>query len=137
MNASFVAYTIDWYLALIKPFFTPPAVAIAAVWAVLYIVIALSFGFVFIRAFKKQLLSAVWLPFAVNLFFNLLYAPLWFGLKNNGLAFVNVLLVLVTLVWAMRKIWPVHRWVAWVNLPYLLWVMFAAVLQLGIALLNG
>jgi tryptophan-rich sensory protein len=46
------------------------------------------------------------------------------------------LLVLGTLVWALRSMWGRARWVALVNIPYLLWVSFATVLQLSITWLN-
>ena len=75
-------------------------------------------------------------PFALNLIFNLSYTWLQFGLRSNGLASVDVVLVLGTLVWAMVAIWPYVRWVAYANVPYLLWVSFATVLQLTITFLN-
>jgi tryptophan-rich sensory protein len=49
---------------------------------------------------------------------------------------VDIVLVLATLVWALRAIWRPVRWVALVNLPYLAWVTFATVLQLSITWLN-
>jgi translocator protein len=45
-------------------------------------------------------------------------------------------LILGTLLWALVAIWPRVRWVALVNIPYLLWVMFATVLQFSITWLN-
>lgn len=87
-------------------------------------------------AFKKRIGWPIFLPFGLNLMFNAAFTPLQFGLKNNGLAAVDILLVLATLVWALRVIWQPARWVAVVNLPYLVWVMFATVLQLSITWLN-
>jgi tryptophan-rich sensory protein len=59
-----------------------------------------------------------------------------FGIKNNLLAAIDIVLVLITLVWAMIAIYPHLKWVFWVNLPYLLWVCFATVLQITITYLN-
>ncbi|MES2633548.1 MAG: TspO/MBR family protein [Pseudomonadota bacterium] len=125
-----------WYGALIKPAFAPPAWLFGPVWTVLYIIIAVSFGYVFWQAFKHRLPWRVALPFALNLVFNAAFTPLQFGLRSNVLAAVDIVLVLVTLVWALRAIWPRHRWVGLVNLPYLAWVSFATVLQLSITWLN-
>ncbi|MES2785772.1 MAG: TspO/MBR family protein [Pseudomonadota bacterium] len=125
-----------WYGELIKPAFAPPAWLFGPVWTVLYIVIAVSFGYVFWQAFKRRLPWTTALPFALNLVFNAAFTPIQFGLRSNTLAAVDIALVLVTLVWALRAIWPRHRWVALVNLPYLAWVCFATVLQLSITWLN-
>ena len=76
------------------------------------------------------------LPFILNLVFNAAYTPIQFGLKNNLLASVDILLVLGTLLWALNVIWRRKPWVAYVNIPYLLWVAFATVLQLSITWLN-
>ena len=126
----------NWYASLVKPFFSPPAWVFGPVWSVLYVIIAISFGYVLYLAFKKRISWGVFLPFGLNLVFNAAFTPLQFGLKNNGLAAVDIVLVLATLVWALRAIWRPARWVALVNLPYLAWVVFATVLQLSITWLN-
>jgi tryptophan-rich sensory protein len=126
----------NWYASLVKPFFSPPAWVFGPVWSVLYLVIAISFGYVLYLAFKKRIGWAIFLPFGLNLVFNAAFTLLQFGLKSNGLAAVDILLVLATLAWALRAIWQPARWVALVNLPYLVWVMFATVLQLSITWLN-
>ena len=125
-----------WYNNLIQPFFAPPAWVFGPVWSVLYAIIAASFGYVFFLAFQKRLPWSVFLLFGLNLVFNLAFSPLQFGLKNNLLAAIDILLVLATLLWAMGAIWSRVPWVAYVNAPYLLWVSFATVLQLSITWLN-
>ena len=52
------------------------------------------------------------------------------------LASLDILLVLVTLVWAMAAIYTYANWVTFIQIPYLLWVSFATVLQLTITWLN-
>lgn len=128
--------TYDWYQQLIKPSWSPPAWIFGPVWTVLYVIIAISFGKVFWLAWKKKIGFWVALPFILNLIFNLSFTPLQFGLRNNFLAAVDILLVLGTLVWAMAAIYPYARWIAYAQVPYLLWVLFATVLQLSIACLN-
>ena len=131
MNAS-----AAWYNQLTQPFFAPPAWVFAPVWSALYLVIAVTFGYVFWLAIKRRVGWATALPFGLNVLFNLAFTPLQFGLKNNALAALDILLVLATLLWALRAIWPHKRWVALANLPYLAWVVFATVLQLSITWLN-
>ena len=128
--------TQQWYAALQKPFFAPPAGWFGPVWTVLYVVIAISFGYVLLQCLRRRLPWAVFVPFGLNLLFNLAYTPIQFGLRNNLLASVDIVLVLATLVWALARVWHRVRWVALVNVPYLLWVLFATALQLSITWLN-
>jgi len=87
-------------------------------------------------AWQKQISLLVALPFILNLIFNFAFTPLQFGLKNNLLAAIDILLVLTTLIWAIVAIYPHARWIAYIQIPYLLWVSFATILQLTITYLN-
>jgi translocator protein len=128
--------TYNWYKQLIKPSWAPPSWIFGPVWTVLYILIAVSFGTVFYKAFTGRLPWIVVLPFALNLIFNFAFTPLQFGLRNNLLAAIDILLVLGTLIWAILAIYPHIRWVSYIQIPYLLWVSFATVLQLTVTYLN-
>ena len=128
--------TYDWYQTLIKPSWAPPSWLFGPVWTVLYVIIAVTFGTVFYKVYTRQIPWIVALPLVLNLVFNFAFTPLQFGLKNNLLAAVDILLVLVTLVWSLLAIYPYSRWIVYVNLPYLLWVCFATVLQLTVTYLN-
>jgi len=126
----------DWYTTLIKPSWSPPSWVFGLVWTFLYAIIAVTFGTVFWKAFSGKIPLLVALPFALNLVFNFAFAPLQFGLKNNLLSAIDILLVLGTLIWALLAIWPHARWISYANLPYLTWVLFATILQLTITYLN-
>lgn len=126
----------NWYSQIIKPTWSPPSWLFGPVWTFLYILIAISFGRVFALAWQGRIGLLVALPFLLNLIFNFAFTPIQFGLKNNLLAAIDILLVLATLIWAMVAIFPYARWVTYINIPYLLWVSFATVLQLTITYLN-
>ncbi len=126
----------NWYQNLIKPSWAPPSNIFGIVWPILYIIIFISFGFVFYKVFSGKIPFIVALPFILNLIFNLIYSPVQFGLKNNYLASIVILLVLVTLIWALVANWNYEKWVAIINIPYLIWVSFASILQLSITYLN-
>lgn len=131
--------TYNWYSQLIKPSWAPPSWLFGPVWTFLYAIIFVSFGTVFYKAFTKQIPWIVALPFVLNLIFNFAFTPIQFGLKNNLLASIDILLVVGTLVWALCAIWhasPELRWIVYVNIPYLLWGTFATCLQLTITYLN-
>ncbi len=126
----------QWYEALVRPSWAPPTWIFGPVWSVLYLIIAISFGYVFYLTWARQIPWLVALPFALNLIFNAAFTPLQFGLQSNLLAAIDIVLVLVTLVWALVVIYPYAAWITYSNLPYLLWVSFATILQLTITYLN-
>ncbi len=132
--------TVNWYSQLIKPTWAPPSWLFGPVWTVLYAIIAVTYGTVFYKAYAGKLPWMVALPFALNLVFNLAFTPIQFGLKNNLLAALDILLVVGTLIWALVAVWhasPDLRWVVYANIPYLLWGIFATVLQITITYLNA
>ena len=124
--------TYNWYSQLIKPTWAPPSWLFGPVWTVLYAIIAVSFLTVFYKVFTKEISWTVALPFALNLVFNFAFTPIQFCLKNNLLASIDILLVVITLVWAIFAIWytsPKLHWIVYVNIPYLVWGIFATLLQ--------
>jgi len=129
--------TYNWYKKLKKPTWAPPSSLFGPVWTVLYILIFISFGSVFLTFWYGQIPFVIVLPFVLNLIFNGVFTPIQFGLKNNYLAAVDILLVLITLIWAMVVIYPVANWIAYFQIPYLLWVSFATILQLTVTYLNN
>ncbi len=128
--------TFKWYKTLKKPSWAPPNWLFGPVWTVLYIQIFISFGFVFYQVATGKLPLVLVLPFVLNLIFNFSFTPLQFGLKNNFLAAVDIILVLLSLLWLIWVIYPYAAWIAYLQIPYLLWVGFATILQLNVTYLN-
>lgn len=126
----------NWYQSLVKPSWSPPGWLFGPVWTILYVLIIISFGRVFQSFLKKEISFLILLPFILNIIFNLIFTPLQFGLRSNLLAAIDIVLVLITLIWAMVAIYPTFRWVTYLQIPYLGWVSFATVLQLTILYLN-
>lgn len=138
MNPFDKNYTYASYADLIKPDWAPPAWLFGPVWTVLYIIIAISFGYAFYKYYKKELKFNFVLPFILNLIFNFLFTSIQFGLKNNLIAALDIFLVLVTLIWLIKNSIKIkkYKWVGLINIPYLLWVSFATVLQFTVTYLN-
>jgi tryptophan-rich sensory protein len=128
---------MDWYNSLDKPSWTPMPATIGLIWQILYPIILVTFGYVFYRAFSRQIPGSVAVPFAINLAANFAFTPIQFGLQNLPLASLDIVIVLLTIVWGMWAIWPYHRWVALAQVPYLVWVLIATVLQWSITWLNA
>ena len=116
---------IDWYNSLAKPSWTPAPSTIGLIWQILYPIILVSFGFVFVQAFQGKVPWWVAVPFAINLVANLMFMPIFSGLRNVPLAALDILVV-----------WPYYKWVAVAQVPYFGWVSIATVLQLSITWMN-
>ncbi len=127
---------MEWYESLEKPGWTPSPATIGTIWQLLYPIILISFGFVFVQTIRGRLPVWVAVPFAINLIANLAFTPIQFGLQNLPLATVDILVVWGTIIWMMIAIWSEYRWVAIVQLPYLIWVSIATVLQISITWSN-
>lgn len=125
------------YAEWLQPSWAPPAWVFGPVWSVLYVIIAVSFGYVFYKIYQGDIPKIVAVPFVLNLIANALFTPVQFGLQNLWLAAAVILVVLVTIPWAMWAVWPYAKWVAYAQIPYLLWVSFATVLQLSITYMNN
>lgn len=127
---------MQWYQGLAKPAWTPAPQTIGLIWQILYPIIVVTFGFVFVQALRRKLPPAVAVPFAINLVANLAFTPIQFGLRNLPLAAADIVVVWATIVWMMVVVWPHYRWVAVLQVPYLVWVSIATVLQLSITAWN-
>ena len=128
---------IDWYNALAKPDWTPAPATIGLIWNILYPIIFLSFGFVFVQAARGKTPRWIAIPFAVNLAANLIFTPILFGLRNLTLASLDILIVWTSIIWMSAAVWRHYRWVALAQIPYFVWVSIATVLQLSITWMNG
>jgi tryptophan-rich sensory protein len=127
---------MDWYNSLTKPTWTPSPATIGLIWQILYPIILISFGFVFVQTFRGKLPGLVAVPFAINLVANLIFTPIQFGMRNLPLASVDIVIVWATIIWMMMSVWPHYRGVAIVQVPYCSWVSLATVLQLSITAMN-
>ena len=127
---------MEWYNSLAKPPWTPEPAFIGLMWQIIYPIILVTFGFVFVQAARKKLPPVVALPFAVNLIANLVFTPIQFGLRNLTLASLDILIVWGSIIWLVVAIWKHNRWVAVAQAPYFAWVSTATVLQLSINWMN-
>ena len=123
---------MEWYNSLAKPSWTPAPSTIGLIWSILYPIIVVTFGFVFVQAFRRKVPWQVALPFAINVVANLLFMPFFSGLRSVQLAAVDIVVTWVTIIWMSVAIWRHYKWVAVAQVPYFVWVSIASVLQLAI-----
>lgn len=118
-----------WYVTLNKPFFSPPNWIFAPVWTILYILMGISLYLIWI---KKKIPSIFWVQLVLNVFWSILF----FGLKNPGLALVDVVALWLAIYLTIKAFQKISKISAYLLYPYLAWVTFASFLNLMIVLLN-
>ena len=122
------------YESAAKPPLTPPAAVFPVVWAILYVLMGVSAAIVYSSdAPGKQTALAV---YAAQLLVNFCWSLIFFVAKAYLPAFLWLLLLLVLIIIMIAKFYPISRTAAYLQLPYLLWVLFAGYLNFMIFLLN-
>ena len=125
-----------WYAALQKPSWTPPSWVFGPVWTVLYLAMATAAWLVWRRAgFAGARLPLT--LFALQLVLNLVWTGVFFGLQMPGAAFAEIGLLWLFILVTAIAFWPISRVAAWLMVPYLVWVAYAATLNYGIWRLNA
>jgi translocator protein len=125
----------EWYARLQKPAWGPPNWIFGPVWTALYTIMAVAAWLVWRRGGFVAQRKALSL-FLLQLFFNALWSPLFFGLHLPGLAFVDLLLLWSALAATVGVFWRAGRLAGAMLLPYLGWVTFAGALNFALWRLN-
>lgn len=117
-----------WYATLEKPSWNPPNWVFGPVWTCLYIAMAIAAWLVWR---EKGIVNArtPLLLFVAQLILNAAWSFLFFGLRNPGLAFVDVVLLWLAILATLLTFGKISAWAAALLVPYLAWVSFATVLN--------
>jgi tryptophan-rich sensory protein len=118
----------EWYLALNKPAWHPPAWIFGPVWSTLYVMMAVSAWLVWRRGGFAQQRAPLTL-FLVQLALNAAWSPLFFGLQRPDVAFAEIIVLWLAIACTIAAFRRVHRVAAWLLVPYIAWVSFAAFLN--------
>lgn len=134
LGSIFTSQSVEtWFPLLTKPSWNPPSWVFGPVWTTLYILMA-------VAAWRVWLRGKFWgtpaVLFAANLLLNLAWSLLFFGLRQPGTAFAEILVLLVSILAMTVSFGKIDRVAAWLLGPYLAWVSFASVLNYSIWILN-
>lgn len=128
---------MDIYERIVTPPFAPPGFLFPIVWTVLYTLMGISSARIYLKgkeegAFVGDSLKVYALQLAVNFFWSIIF----FNFEAFLFAFIWILLLWVLIIIMIRKFYAVDPLAAWLQIPYFLWVTFAAYLNLAIYMLN-
>lgn len=123
-----------WYPMLRKSSLTPPGYVFAIVWSFLYVLMGVSVALV-----SRARTNYSWvlvLLFYLQLLLNLMWSFCFFFLKMPLLALVVLIALLLCVAAYVSGAYARHRWASLLNVPYLLWLLFAAYLNGYVVLFN-
>ena len=115
-----------------KPPLTPPAIVFPIVWTILFTLMGYSAARVYLEDPKSNAIEV----FGVNLVVNFFWSIIFFNLQAYTFAFIWLLLLIAVVVVMIIKFYRVDKAAAFLQLPYLAWLLFAGYLNLGIWILN-
>jgi tryptophan-rich sensory protein len=125
-----------WYATLNKPSWTPPNWVFPAAWSVLYLMLAISLWLLWSAGEDAPARRRAITLSLVQLALNGLWSPIFFSLHQTRLALAVIVLMIIFTIATMRAAWPVDRRAAWLLVPYLVWILYASSLNVGIIAMN-
>ncbi len=125
-----------WYATLSKPVFSPPNWVFGPVWTTLYFLMGISGYLIWQKGFKKRPVRAALALFGAQLFLNALWSILFFGLQSPLYGLVCILFLWAFIALTIRSFYAINRTAAYLLVPYIAWVSFAAVLNFAIWAIN-
>ena len=126
----------EWYKGLKKPSWRPPDWLFGPAWTVLYLTIAIA-GWLVWRDFGFDNASGAFTLYFLQLLLNMLWSPLFFGLKRPGIAMAELVVLWVSIAMTIGAFWSLSETAALLLVPYFAWVTFAGALNFALWRLNA
>ena len=127
-----ISGSID-YNSLQKPPLSPPSMTFPIVWTILYILMGISYGILASNSLVDSKINSI---YYLQLFFNALWPIAFFLFKWRLFAFIWIIILAILIIIMIARFYEKHKTTAWLQVPYLLWTLFATYLNFGVYLLN-
>lgn len=115
-----------------RPWFYPPEIAFPVVWTLLFTLMGISLFIIWRNGGDARLQRQAYGAFALQFAFNLAWTPVFFGLQRPDLGLLVIIGLWIAITLTIYAFNRVNRVAAWLLVPYLAWVSFAAVLNYAI-----
>ena len=122
------------YNLLQKPPLAPPGILFPIVWSILYVLMGISYG---ILQSKSLVDSGINFVYYLQLIVNALWPIIFFVFKWRFFAFIWIIILALLIILMIKKFYSKNKLSGLLQIPYLLWTLFATYLNLSIFLLNG
>ena len=121
------------YDMLQKPFLVPPSVVFPILWTILYILMGVSYGILKSNNLASEEVDSI---YYLQLGVNALWSIIFFVLKWRLFAFIWIILLTILVISMIRKFYDRNKIAGLIQIPYLLWLVFASYLNLSFYILN-
>lgn len=128
----FISKSID-YNSLVKPFLAPPSILFPIAWTILYILMGVSYGILKSNDLNDSNIKSI---YYLQLGVNALWSIFFFTLKWRLFAFIWILLLDILVIIMIYQFYKKNKTSGLLQIPYLIWILFATYLNLAIYLLN-
>lgn len=125
----------SWYAFINKPSFSPPNWLFAPVWTLLYILMAIAAFLIWQKRDNLQTKPAL-MFYGIQLVLNTLWSIIFFGMKNPGLAFLEIIFLWLFILITLIKFYKINKTAGLLFIPYILWVSFALILNFAVWMIN-
>lgn len=129
------AATNSYTDTIVQPPLSPPAIAFPIVWGILFALMGIGAARVYLAPASGARFRGL-LLFFLQLLFNFFWSIIFFNFQAFGFAFIWLVILWILILLMILSFRKVDRLAAWLQIPYLLWVIYAAYLNLGVWLLN-
>jgi tryptophan-rich sensory protein len=117
-----------WYMT-VRPSITPPDIVFPITWNILFFLIFISLYISLTKVKDKKTFSKIEIAFGINFLLNFLWSFFYFGLRNPLFAFLDLIFLFFSILAMIRITWKINRKASWLLFPYLLWILFAGLLN--------
>lgn len=124
-----------WYASLIRPSFNPPNWVFGPVWTCLYLILGISLFLIWKQNASRDRNLAIFV-FLIQLTLNFSWSFIFFFFNLIGLALLEIILLWISIVLMILRFYKIKPMAAYINIPYLLWVSFASILNAAYYFLN-
>jgi len=124
-----------WFATLNRPSFAPPNWLFGPAWTTLYLLMGISLFMIWTLDAGKERKQAIFI-FLLQLLFNFAWSFFFFYFKMIGVALIDIVVLWISIIVMLRLFYKLKPWAAYINIPYLLWVSFATVLNAAYYFLN-
>ena len=121
------------YNDIVKPPLSPPGIVFPIVWTILYILMGISYFIATKDNNDSKELDQIYL---LQLLVNFLWPIIFFVLKMYFTAFLWIILLIILVIVMIKELLKVNKVSSYLQIPYLIWLLFATYLNFGITLLN-
>jgi translocator protein len=127
----------SWYTTIQKPSWNPPNWIFGPVWTTLYVLMGISLFLIWKAGTSKETKRSALILFALQIIANFFWSFIFFDQHQMGLAFAEIIVLCLLILLTIFSFAKINKVAAWLLVPYISWVSFAAILNFTIWRLNS